>query len=94
MIIAKYIFNSETDTLPTFNSGFTYTSSDVNNGDGTITRTIESDSSPTSITFTDCRQLLEVIELDTSGVTNMSRMFRRCINLTKLNTKFDSNKDI
>ena len=51
MLITKYKFNSTINTLPTFNTGYTYTYSDVDNGDGTITRTIESDTLPTSASF-------------------------------------------
>ena len=38
-IIAEYVFTKSVDTLPTFNSGYTYTYTDVDNGDETITRT-------------------------------------------------------
>ena len=59
-IIAKYVFDRDIDTLPTFNSSFTYTYSDIENSDKTITRTIESNSVPTSISFANCSGLLEL----------------------------------
>ena len=40
MIIAKYKFTTGVDTLPTFNTGYTYTVSDTINEDGTTTRII------------------------------------------------------
>ena len=48
--IAIYKFNDGTDTLPLFESSYTYSYTDESNGDGTITRTITSDTIPTSIT--------------------------------------------
>lgn len=80
--IAQYKFNSSTDTLPTFNSDFTYTYTDIDNGDGTITRTITSDSSPSSISFSNKTGLVGVSYLDTSNLTNMQSMFYGCSSLT------------
>ena len=54
MIVVKYKFNPSTyaNLLPDFNSEFTeYTKSDTTNSDGTITRTIESNSLPTRMRF-------------------------------------------
>ena len=85
--IAIYTFNSGTDTLPTFNEGYTYTYTDVDNGDGTITRTIVGDSSPTSISFKDCTALIRVEYLDkTENITSMAYMFSKCTNLISINT--------
>ena len=99
MIIAKYKFNPSiySNLLPEFNSAFTsYTKSDVNNGDGTITRTIESTSLPTRIKFgyrddttntkVAASSLLEVIELNTDNVNTTRDMFRYCTNLVNVNT--------
>ena len=99
MIIAKYKFNPSTysNLLPEFNSAFTnYTTSDVNNGDGTITRTIESNSLPTRIKFgyredttntkIEASSLLELIELNTDNVNTTRDMFRYCTNLVSVNT--------
>ena len=89
--IAKYTFNSNIDTLPTFNSGFIYTYTDVNNGDGTITRTITSDSGPSSISFGDKTGLVSLSYLDTSKVTDMSYMLWGCQSLTTLDlSNFDT----
>ena len=82
--IAIYTFNSNTDTLPTFNNGFTYSYTDVNNGDGTITRTIVGDVLPSSIKFGHKKGLVSLSYLDTSDVTDMSYMFNWCTNLTSL----------
>ena len=101
-IICKYKFNSTlcADYLPEFNSEFTgYTKTDVDNGDNTITRTIEHNTLlPTLIRFgttgdiTDReRSLLELIECYTSNVNNMYAMFRSCTSLTLINTSnFDT----
>ena len=106
MIIAKYKFNPSTyeNLLPKFNSEFTdYTTSDVNNNDGTITRTIESDSLPTRIKFgyrddttntkVAASSLLEVIELNTDNVNTTRDMFRYCSNLISVNaTNWNTSK--
>ena len=98
MIVAKYKFNPNTyaDLLPEFNSEFTeYTTSDVNNGDGTITRTIESDSLPTFMRFGETssgesdttdksKSLLDILDMNTSNLTNANNMFRYCVNLTSI----------
>ena len=62
MIIAKYKANS-TDCLPTFNGGYIYTSSYVDNGDGTYTFTLESDNNFTSVHFQQKQSLLSVEKL-------------------------------
>ena len=93
MIVAKYKFNPSTysDYLPVFNSGFSYTKSDVNNGDGTITRTIESNSLPTLMRFGETtsatdrsNSLLEILDMNTSNLTSMVNMFGYCKNLTSI----------
>lgn len=84
--IAKYKFTSTTDTLPTFNSGYTYTLSDEVNGDGTTTRTITNDDgvAPTSISFSGKTGLLEVFQLNISGLTTMNDLFASCTKLQKV----------
>ena len=82
--IAIYKFNSSVDTLPTFNDDFVYAYTDVDNGDGTITRTITSESLPTTIKFANCTGLLEVNELDISNLTITGSMFYGCTNLVKV----------
>lgn len=81
-IIAQYKFTSTIDTLPVFNEGFEYTYSDVVNEDGTTIRTIESDSLPTEMFFTNCTGLLEANELATSELNTAIDMFFNCKNLT------------
>ena len=93
MNIAIYTFNSSTDTLPVFNNGYVYTYTDVDNGDDTTTRTITSDSLPSSISFKDKTGLVSVSYLDTSNVTTMSEMFYYCNKLTSVDTsKWDTSK--
>ena len=86
MIIAKYKFTTSVDTLPTFNTDYTYTVSDTVNEDGTTTRIItnEDDTVPTSISFYNKTGLLEVYELDISGLTSFASMFAGCNNVTTL----------
>ena len=92
-LIAKYTFNSSTDTLPTFNSGYTYTYTDVDNGDNTITRTIISDTLPTSISFSGKTGLVSLEYLNTSNVTNMNNMFYGCNNLKLIDlSSFDTSQ--
>jgi surface protein len=83
-VVAKYRFTSATDTLPNFNSGYVYIVSDEDNGDGTTTRTISSVTAPTSINFNGREDLLEVYELDVSGLTSFANMFEGCNKVTKL----------
>ncbi len=91
--IAEYTFNSSTDTLPTFNEGFTYTYTDVDNGDGTITRTIISETLPSSISFKNKTGITSLSYLDTSNVTGMFNMFYNCKNLTSLDvSSFNTSK--
>ena len=103
-IICKYKFNSTlcADYLPEFNTEFTgYTKTDVDNGDNTITRTIEHDTlKPTLIRFGNSqsvtdreKSLLELIECNTSNLTNMDSMFFGCSSLTSLNlSNFNTSK--
>lgn len=93
MNIAIYKFNSSTDTLPTFNDGYSYSITDVDNGDGTTTRTIISDSLPTSISFRNKTGLISLSYLDTSNVTSGNGMFNGCSNLTSIDTSsFNTSK--
>lgn len=87
MIIAKYKANS-TDCLPTFNGGYIYTSSYVDNGDGTYTFTLESDNNFTSVHFQQKQSLLSVEKLAiTSSCTALNSLFNSCSNLTSVNTQ-------
>ena len=97
-VIASYKFDSTVcaDFTPEFNSEFTsdlYTITDVDNGDGTTTRTIESDSLPTLMRFGTIesastgreRSLLQMLECNTDNITSMYSMFKNCTNLTFIN---------
>ena len=105
-VIAKYKFNNtlEANLLPEFNSEFTsdlYTVTDEVNGEVT-TRTIESDELPTLMRFgrvwvngepaSDNRtdSLLEVLDMNTSGLTSCHSMFRYCANLTSITCEWDT----
>ena len=57
---------------------------DVDNGDGTITRTITSEELPTKISFSGKSYLTSVNYLNISNVTDMSYMFQNCTSLTTL----------
>ena len=91
--IARYT-SSASGVLPTFNTEFTYTYDEIDNGDGTYTTKIYADSLdslPSSIKFdqqyaNDLR-LLTVDKLQiTSAITNMQYMFRNNRALTYVNT--------
>ena len=72
-------------------SGYIYT--DVNNGDGTITRTITSDSLPSSISFRAKSDLTSVSYLNVSNVTDMTCMFYYCESLTSIDlSNWDTSK--
>ena len=102
-VIAKYKFNNtlEANLLPEFNSEFTsdlYTITDEVEGDIT-TRTIESDSLPTLMRFGSNLDtyvegselaLLEVLDMNTSGLISCYRMFRYCKNLTSITCEWDT----
>ena len=97
MIIVKYIFdhNIYANLIPQFNEGYIYT---IKDEVGTYTtRTIESDVLPTKIQFGNLdgsSSLLEVLEIDTKNVTNMSHMFYGCNNLTSLDLRSFNTKSV
>ena len=109
-IVAKYRFDPTiyADYMPEFNSDFYgyYVSSDVKNDDGTITRTIECYTTPTTMMFGQLYNaendnatpkslsLLEVYEMDLSTVTHISSMFRKCEKLTAIHCQFNCNFNI
>ena len=80
--IATYRYNTGTNVLPTFNSGFTYEYTDINNGDGTTSRIITSSTLPTSISFANNSNLKSVYYIEASGLTSMNCMFQNCTGLT------------
>ena len=106
MLITKYKFNNTLyDFFPEFNSGFEFTYTDEVNGEVT-TRTIESDTLPTLMRFgrvyvdgelsTDNRtdSLLEVLDINTSGLTDCLSMFRYSKNLTSISCEWDTSNVI
>ena len=107
MLVCKYKFNNTLyDLIPIFNDGYNgYTISDEKDGEVT-TRTIECDTLPTMIKFSDgdasnntpsnmTLSLLELIDIDTSNVTDMGYMFFKCNNVTSICAeKFDTSKCI
>lgn len=89
--IAIYTFVNGTNTLPLFNDGFTYEYTDVDNGNGTTTRTITNEYVPTSISFRNKTGLISLSYLNTSGLTDMSYMFIDCNNMTSIDlSRFDT----
>ena len=105
MIICKYKFDSSiyNNLIPEFNSGYTgYAVSDTVDGN-IVTRTIECDVLPTLMSFGQVyvsgevqqdytRCLLEVLDMNTSELTNCSNMFRYCTNLTSINCNWNTSK--
>ncbi len=90
--IAEYKFNNNSsDLIPEFNSEFAYIYEDIVEGEIT-TRTIYSNSLPTSISFMSQTSLTEINYLKTDKVISMYAMFYQCSNLTYVNMK-DWNTD-
>lgn len=83
-VILRYKFNTSTKTLPTFNSGFTYITTDIVNNDSTTTRVIESDMVPTVMSFQAKNGLREITHMDSSELTTGYGMFYKCTNLEYL----------
>lgn len=85
--VLKYVHTTGVSTVPTFNSGFTYTTTSTDNGDGTTTTGILSDSSPTTISFANLTGLLEVISAKLNNVTTLNDMFDGCTSLHTVSLK-------
>ena len=84
MLIARYTAKAS-GVVPTFNSGYQYTVSEVDNGDGIYTVEIYAEEDFSSCRFKDKTQLLTVEYLKvTSQVTSMKEMFYGCSKLTQL----------
>ena len=85
--IARYT-SSASGVLPGFNTEFGYTYDEKDNGDGTYTTMVYTDSLdnlPTNISFYNMKTLISVERLNTSKVTNMNNMFSGCSKLTEIN---------
>ena len=83
---------SNANVTPVFNSGFAYTKTTTDLGDGTFKIAIIANTEkqyPSSISFKDQANLLSVTKLATNNVTNMDYMFANCTGLTpnSINTK-------
>lgn len=96
ILIAKYSYNTNYNTLPRFNTDFEYDIKTTDNGDGTSIREIYSKQPPTEMNFyggNNGEQLLSVDYLNTSELTDMSDLFDGCYLLTSVNTStFDTRK--
>ena len=105
-VIAKYKFdhNVYADLIPVFNDGYSgYSITDEVAEDGSYTiRTIECDTLPTMMRFggnslNDSEisnidlSLLEVLDMNTSGLNVTSNMFRHCENLTSIACEWNVN---
>ena len=100
-VICKYKFDSSiyADLIPEFNSGYSgYTITDEVEGN-IITRTIESDELPTLMRFGSNLgiyvkgsevALLEILDMNTSGLTSCYQMFRCCTNLTNITCEWNT----
>ena len=93
--IARYT-SSASGVLPTFNAEFVYTYDEKDNGDGTYTTSIYTDSLdnlPTQYQFKGA-PLIEVLKLNMEAVTSMSEMFIQSsvtkVNLPSIGNKVDS----
>ena len=81
--IARYT-SSASGILPSFNSEFTYTYDEIDNGDGTYATKIyadDLDNLPTKIRFENNANLLTVTKLNISKLTSLSNLFFNCKNL-------------
>ena len=85
--VLKYIHTTGVSTVPTFNSGFTYTTTSKDNSDGTTTTSILSDSLPTTISFANLTGLLEVVSAKLNSVTTLNDMFDGCTSLHTVSLK-------
>ena len=93
MLIARYTAKAS-GVVPTFNSGYQYTVSEVDNGDGIYTVEIYAEEDFSSCRFKDKTQLLTVEYLKvTSNVISMNAMFFNCSSLTQLDvSNWDTSK--
>ena len=94
----KYTFNplDDADLLPSMTAGFTYTTTDITNGDGTITRTLSCEDDAITNLKNINFSLLDVIsieDLNVSTLTTTYQMFYYCNSLTSLNlSNFNTSK--
>ena len=86
MKICEYRFDStiNSNLLPRFNSNYNYTVSEQAENNNIIKRTIESDTYPTSVTFSGEQALIELLHLDATELVQLVQSFYNCTNLTYL----------
>ena len=88
-LVVKYYFDSKIgNVLPVFNDGFEYTYTDELGLYGQVLRTIKATSLPTNMYFgtnhvsqDDADSLINVLEIDTSNIEDLSYMFKGCRNI-------------
>lgn len=88
-VVVKYYFDSKIgNILPVFNDGFEYTYTDELGLYGQVLRTIKATSLPTNMYFgtnhvsqDDVDSLINVLEIDTSNIEDLSYMFKGCRNI-------------
>ena len=84
--VVSYYFDPEKgNILPVFNDGFEYTYTDSTGLNGNILRTIKSTELPTNMYFgithvsqEDADSLLNVLQTNTSNISDLSNMFKGC----------------
>ena len=81
---------------PTFNSSFKdYNVTEKDNNDGTWTTIITRNSTnPTSLSFSGKSALIDIYEIDTTGITTMANMFYNCSNLVSIDFSSVNTKDV
>ena len=87
--VARYT-SSASGVLPSFNTEFTYTYDEIDNGDGTYTTTVYADSLdnlPTLINFIG-KPIISVDKLNTSQATNLQGLFQSCSKLERVDTRY------
>jgi surface protein len=87
--VAKYTSNAS-GVLPNFNAEFAYTYDEIDNGDGTYTTKIYTDSLdnlPTLINFIG-RPIISVDKLNTSQARNLQSLFQSCAKLERVDTRY------
>lgn len=88
-IITSYYFDPEIgNIMPVFNEGFEYTYEDSIGLNNNVLRTIKSSSLPTNMYFgtnhvsqDDADSLINVLEINTSNIEDLSYMFKGCRNI-------------
>ena len=103
-LIAKYKYDSKIykNSIPVFNEGYMgFVEDEEVDENGVVTRVIEHVELPSKMRFGDatgssitdrCLSLLEVLDMNTNGLTTVYAMFMRNTNLTKINCNWNTSK--